>query len=177
MQNFEVIRWTGECGYIYLISNILMLYQIHDMIEYVNNYKTESALQRIIHRKSLTSLPPWIEDLNEDLKKVHGYDNYELLPVFTLTHHSPGDELDWHFDSRHTPNEKYKMVMYLTESGGTQFRINNRTLKVKPHRGDIVLFDLCYEHRGSPIKAGEKLLFGMRIGLIDNQNKEYKEDE
>ena len=36
---FEVTKWSGGCGDIYLISTMLFLYQIHDMITYVNSYK------------------------------------------------------------------------------------------------------------------------------------------
>ena len=162
----EVTKYTNGCGYIYLISNILMLYQICDITIYVNSYASNT--QRIVHKNDLYSLPLWIDELNENLKKVHLKD-YELLPVFTLTNHSQGDELDWHFDKKHSLNEKLKMVMYLTESSGTEFKMNNGVLKLKPHKGDIVLFDLCYEHRGSPLgeHSGAKLLFGMRIGYVD----------
>ena len=57
--------------------------------------------------------------------------------------------------------------MYLTDSSGTQFRMKDEDLNLYPYKGDIVIFDLCYEHRGLLIKNNKKLLFGMRIGYID----------
>ena len=157
--------FNPSMGMIYHVSNMLLAYQILYFTKYIEN-GSNKRIQTIEHDVNINSFPDWVFHLESELQDIHGYEDYVFLPVITKTLHNPGQHVGWHFDEAHTENEKYKVVFYLTDSAGTEFRIDKgATIKVKPRKGDVVIFDLNYEHRGIPFKKGKKLLYGLRLGL------------
>jgi hypothetical protein len=93
----------------------------------------------------------------------------QMQPCYTVSKHvGEGSELSWHLDHKKYPTDKYKVLVFLTESPGTMFDIGETSpLVTTPKVGDVVVFDMKLRHCGVAIPAGvTKCLIGARFGLL-----------
>jgi hypothetical protein len=121
-----------------------------------------------------------------DVVMVQMYNYMDQFPIFemstisidpfNLQKYEPGQGFyEWHYESTKDSIRLFVWMIYLNDvpDGGTQFMMQERT--VKAEQGKLVFFpaDWTYTHKGEVSETTTKYILTGWISLIDSHGKNY----
>jgi hypothetical protein len=75
------------------------------------------------------------------------------------------DAIGWHYDKIEDTSDEYKILLYLSTAGGTEFEGGHSITGVSA--GDVVVFDIKMCHRGLPSQTtSTKYTLGFRAASV-----------
>jgi hypothetical protein len=150
---------THRSKHIHVYSNILSEAECAAMRRVIDSKRPslEQKIQLISRERAIPAA--YLIAINQ----VAAEHKLTAIPTFTVSRHSQGQEIGWHYD-KVTGNSTHKLLIYLSDAVGTEFE-DLPGVNTGPHNaGDGVIFDLKLKHRGLSIPTGErKYLIGVRL--------------